>query len=75
MCHIVYIEMRFRKRSKIPVISGKLKEIGAAALLVSMLAVYILYYDGLSSRIPAAAWQAVIADDLRVGKTGLQTIY
>ena len=62
------IEMRFRKRSNIPVISGKLKEIGAAALLVSMLTVYILYYDGLSSRIPAAAWQAVIADDLRVGK-------
>ncbi len=63
-----FVEMRFRKRSSGSVIPGKLKEIGAAALLVSIVSVFILSTEGLSSRIPAAAWQADTTDDLRVAR-------
>lgn len=63
-----FIETRFRKRSKLWVGSGKLKEIGVTALLVVSVSIYILINQGMPNRIPSNAWQAVSVDHSRVGR-------
>ena len=62
-----FIEKRFRRRSKVLISQGTLKEIAAAAVLVSLISVFIFTSHGLPERIPADAWQAMSTNELRVG--------
>ncbi len=63
-----FIEMRFRKRSKVLISRGRLEEIAAATVLVSLISVFIFSSHGLPDRIPVDAWKAMSTNEQRVGK-------
>ena len=61
------IETPFRKRSNILTNRGTLKEIAAAAVLISFISAFIFSSHGLPDRIPSEAWEAMSTDEPRVG--------